>query len=362
MVVCKYFLQGACKFGNNCNYEHPRNQGYQSSQSSNNRYQSSNQGYDQSRFRYVANNQSNPPAQPSNLFTKLVSSNQLPPQSQSNVIDPDNITSDQEFLDYVTNDFKMWLNSSSWKLSCYAYNRTAPCLPILPDISPEEVRYAVYESKKYNRHFEEYQNYQKKYNEAIESLKQIANPNQQVKEYLLKYFHQTKNSSSQPQQQTQQASVNPFMQIIQNKQQQQQQTQLFQPQLSFPIQQANNPSLFQPQTNLPLQNFLQSQQPTQIQTSGSQLFTGQTQPNLFSQIISSSNQIMNTSIANLSTLKPSSTPFQSASASSMTADQSNNIYSKITDLTDQDMKEFQASTFTLGKVPHFPPTKEACFL
>jgi len=100
MVVCKYFLQGTCRFGNQCNFEHPRSKyiyrnliynninkyqikGYNNQQPQQNQYNNrnqiqssnfSNQGYDQNKYKYVANNNNNNNnnnPQPTNLFSKL---------------------------------------------------------------------------------------------------------------------------------------------------------------------------------------------------------------------------------------------------------------------------------------------------
>ena len=76
---------------------------------------------------------------------------------------------------------------------------------VLTDISPEEVRYSVYEAKKVNRFFEEvikiknikkiflsnwnfnlkFQQFQQKQNQVVDLLNQIANPNQEMRDYLV---------------------------------------------------------------------------------------------------------------------------------------------------------------------------------
>jgi len=58
-------------------------------------------------------------------------------------------------------------------------------LQVLQDVSSEEARFALYEAKKQNRYSAELQQFQVKYNQAIETIKQIAMPTQQTKQYLV---------------------------------------------------------------------------------------------------------------------------------------------------------------------------------
>ncbi len=86
MVVCKFYAQGTCKFGNNCKFEHSQSQ-YQLS-----RYQQGNNYQQQTRSQQ--NNQDYNQQTKANLFTNLVTKK---PQT-ANATDPDNISSDEEFL------------------------------------------------------------------------------------------------------------------------------------------------------------------------------------------------------------------------------------------------------------------------
>jgi hypothetical protein len=52
---------------------------------------------------------------------------------------------------FIQSEFDTWLKSpSAWKLSCYSYKKFAPCIPILEDLSSEEVRFGLYEAKRSN--------------------------------------------------------------------------------------------------------------------------------------------------------------------------------------------------------------------
>ena len=183
------------------------------------------------------------------------------------------------------------------------------------------------------------------------------------------------------------------MQIVQNKQQQQQQFFQQQPFQSTPPPPSQQQSpLFQNlQQNMPVQNFIKNQQTNMVQTSGSFLFTNQntmnqnSKPNLFSQLIGTSQPAMT---KNKFSLDIKTTPMNTfmnvnnfSMNNSMNAPATNLqtplnavtnrlantgpslIYSsKNDDLTAQDIEEFKANKFTLGKIPHLPPAEEFCFL
>ena len=167
MVLCKFYAQGNCRYGNNCNFEHTNYRGecniiflnkifvqseflflitetnkysLNNTGINNRENQQSNSYNQQSRIpRYNENynyrsdaRQSNnyqSSNQQSNLFSRLTTNNQQhkPPAKQ---IDPENIDNEQDFLDLISNDFKQWLESSTfWKFSSYKFNKKAVNLP-----------------------------------------------------------------------------------------------------------------------------------------------------------------------------------------------------------------------------------------
>lgn len=392
MVVCKFFLQGNCRYGNNCKFDHPRNQNNYSYQPNQYKYQSNRNGLNdqQTGFQQYDSRQNNSnQGKSTNLFTKLVSGGaQVETKSSQSKqqIDPENLINDQDFLDYITNDFNLWLNSSMWKMSSYKYNKRAKRLPILQDISEEEVRYALFEAKKSNNYNQELQQFVIKFNQVRETIGQIANPNQQTKQYLLKYFHESEQLKNQFPLQTSPSfqKVNPFAQIIEKKQQdlqtqsRQQQTSLFQP------------------TNSPVRGFLQQQQTNQIQTSGSYFFTDQNQNskpvNPFTQVTTMNQQspinnqisfpqsqvinqqifpasntqsLFNTTNNQLNSFNDLQTnhPFKENVNNVIEAPEANpnpKVYSDLSELNEQDIKQFKENKFTLGLIPHCPPTKQLC--
>jgi len=368
MVVCKFFAQGNCRYGNNCKFDHVSNSNqYNSSNQGQNQYQSRNfnsnynnnnqQNNSNNNYRYNANNINNYSSpQAANPFSKIVSNKVV---NTPKIVDPDNISTNQDFLDFISEDFKLWFNSSAWKLSSYKYNKNAMNLPILQDVSNEEVRFALWEAKKNNRYNEELQQFQIKYNQVIQTIKEIYNPNQPTREYLLNYFHESlkkQNLNSTPQ------KVNPFVQIIQKKQQD----------LQSQSQSQAQANLFSQLTNSqPVQGFMQSQQLNQIQTSGSFLFTQSPKPaNPFTELATNRQQSNAVDFSNQVTQgfqnQTNQTLFNSNKPTSQPPEPQPDInpdpriYSNTSDLNQQDLGEFKASHFTLGLIPHCPPSKMLC--
>lgn len=386
--MCKFFAQGNCRYGNNCKFEHVsdsnqynspnQNQNqYQSSNYNNNIHNNNHNNNSNDNYRYNVNNKNNSPPQPAaNPFSKIVSNKVV--NVPNKTVDPDNISTDQDFLAFISEDFKLWLNSSAWKLSSYKYNKTAMNLPILQDVSNEEARFALWEAKKTNRYNEKLQKFQIQHNQVIQTIKEICNPNQQTREYLLNYFHESiKKQNMNPTSQ----KVNPFVQIIQEKQQ------------DLTAQSHSQTNLFSQLTSnaqQPVQGFLQSQQTNQIQTSGSLLFTqnavkpanpftkmvttgqsnavnipnqvtpiqtgfqNQTNKSLFSGNTQTTQPLFN----NMS--QPTSQPQQPQAEPLPDVNPDPRIYSNTSDLNKQDLDEFKASHFTLGLIPHCPPSKLLC--
>ncbi|CAF0943931.1 unnamed protein product [Brachionus calyciflorus] len=384
MTVCRYYLQGNCRFGNKCHYEHPRgeqnysNQQYRQDYRPQQQQQQQQQKQYQSQFRY----QSQPQAR---KYDQEYST----PKSPDGAVDTHNF-SDAEFLDYISNELSEWVNSSAWKLSCYSYTKMAPCIPILEDYSPEEVRFSLYEAKKNNTYTQTYNEYLSRLDQTINTIKQMINPNPQIREYLIKYFHESeqiiKNKNSG---ETVKKPENPFMKIVQAKQEQQQQQTKEQFQTDFfnkPIQQStqqpnqffgsfNQPQLHQapPQQNLFAQ-IAQQQQPKQgsmfsdgfgQQQPKSPLFNLTTQHNNFQQLVQQPTQTnFFSQIVNMNPVQApqkENTFFgKNIPISQQESKKIDMFYSSVNDLTKQELEEFKANQFTLGRIPNVPPAREFC--
>ncbi|XP_013193436.1 uncharacterized protein LOC106137190 [Amyelois transitella] len=103
MVVCKFFQQGNCRYGQNCKFEHIYG----------------------SKYSYHA---SNAPAQS---------------QSQTGV-------TDEQLVNQVQSDIQAALKGGQWILSSYAPFKEKPVFPGISDLSPEEARLFIYEAKAKN--------------------------------------------------------------------------------------------------------------------------------------------------------------------------------------------------------------------
>lgn len=119
--VCKYFVRGSCKFGDNCWYQHPgssslSHRGYGNITQTFNRYQAletqPQQQHEQSKKLGIVNKDS----------------------------------SVQEIMELISLEARVWLESKMWQLSCYGYLKDGPCLDGFDDVSPEELRQFAYES------------------------------------------------------------------------------------------------------------------------------------------------------------------------------------------------------------------------
>ncbi|XP_077286238.1 uncharacterized protein LOC143911277 [Arctopsyche grandis] len=105
MTVCRFYQQGCCRFGNACRFEHVFAQNY------------SNQGQQQNNPYKVVNN-----------------------SSQANV-------TTEQLINQVSSDTSAALNGHQWRISSYGPFKCKPNFPGMMDISPEELRYQMYEAR-----------------------------------------------------------------------------------------------------------------------------------------------------------------------------------------------------------------------
>ncbi|XP_072139195.1 nucleoporin NUP42 [Mobula birostris] len=156
MPVCKYFLEGRCRFGNNCWNEHPRGGAH-----SNNRGNWGNQ-FQKHQPRYIQPSTfSKPPAWgssgrdverrgfgSSDTGKKAVSSSSSFIQNRFTALSNDNEDRDADsLLELVRKDIESWESSGQWLFSCYSVTREYACVSGLVDISPEELRLEYYNSR-----------------------------------------------------------------------------------------------------------------------------------------------------------------------------------------------------------------------
>ncbi|XP_072944620.1 uncharacterized protein [Epargyreus clarus] len=102
MIVCKFFQQGNCRYGQSCRFEHIYG----------------------SKYSYHA--PTNAPVQQSPAVT------------------------DEQLVNQVQSDVQAALKGGQWILSCYAPFKEKAILPGISDLSPEEARLFIYEAKANN--------------------------------------------------------------------------------------------------------------------------------------------------------------------------------------------------------------------
>ncbi|RNA31474.1 nucleoporin 2 [Brachionus plicatilis] len=322
MTVCKFYMQGKCRYGSNCNFEHPGDQ---------RNYQDQNRD-----FRYQTY-QPRPPTHSQN-FPK-----QDHRPTSKDIQTPENINA-TTFLELIRTDMSNWINSSAWKLSCYAYSRCAPCISVLHDISAEEVRYSLYEARAKNNLPQAINEYNNKVNENLNIIKQMINPNQQTREYLLNYFHESEKLSSES------SEENPFMKIVQQKQiqpePQNQFAQLVSQQTKPQFGTGFGTTFAKAPDPSPAFNLATPREAFQASNSKPM------ETNFFSSIVQ-----MNTAAAH----SKENTFFGQKLPLTKEEPQGNNFYySQMNEINKQHLNEFKSNEFTIGRIPNVPPPKELC--
>ncbi|KAI4456014.1 nucleoporin-like protein 2 [Holotrichia oblita] len=146
MSVCKFFLQGTCKFGDNCKFSHQIND-------------VSQQNHGASIMRQTV---ANSPQIDTNLLVKS-----------------------------VVTDMMNAEKGGHWLLSSYAPFKDKPCFPGFENRSFEEVRYGYYEAMK-NGSVEQYkQQLQMTLQEAAMKMKMLQNPTAEIIGMLIQIYNTT---------------------------------------------------------------------------------------------------------------------------------------------------------------------------
>jgi hypothetical protein len=259
--------------------------------------------------------------------------------------------------------------------------------------------------------------YKQKHNQVVDTIKQLVNPNQQAKDFLvalffltlktkrkckiisqfkikkIKYFEDSLKQTNAP---AKADAVNFFTQAVQKKQQETQQNQFHQAGLSNFVQplmqNPMQPSFLQTQNLQPInqqnqffQNLKQQQPPSMPPQINLSTAFPSTIPNLFNQLVNKpletkSPQSSLNSPPSFFPLVANSNPTQNGIFGNNTTNTVNFIgggiqansqvenvnfgsvpfYSSPNELSEQDKKEFDSSHFSLGKIPRNPPTQNMC--
>ncbi|XP_050311869.1 nucleoporin NUP42-like [Anthonomus grandis grandis] len=319
MVVCKYFLQGTCRYGNYCRYEHqiPANYG-----------------------------NDRPPS--SSILRQPQVDFQGTPQQQ-----PPNTST---FLDVntlvktVAQDMVGAEKGGQWLLSCYAPFKEKALFPGFEDWSPEEVRWGYYEARSANKLEAYKQQLQVMLREAMGKVRALQNPSGEV----LKILKEIYNNSP--------ASKNIFAQKAKNvfSTNTPKENNIF----ATAAQNAFSQNVFNPPQ--PPQNiFAQSQPPQNIfnppQPPQNVFNPPQPPQNVFAPPQPSQN-IFAPSQPPQKNVFPAPPSYSSSSvfgASQQCSDP--HLYSKEEELSEEEKNWFLSDTLDIMRIPEKPPTYDMCF-
>ncbi|XP_066149815.1 nucleoporin NUP42-like isoform X2 [Euwallacea fornicatus] len=152
MVVCKFFLQGNCKYGTYCNFEH------------------------QIPGKYSYTNYDN-----TQKSTSILRQSTFGTQNASTVT-PNSENNPLTMIKLVAQDMLTWEKGGQWLLSYYAPFKGKPSFPGFEDYSPEEIRFGLYEAVKAGT-LETYQLQELMQNAAVK-VKALQNPSGEIMSVL----------------------------------------------------------------------------------------------------------------------------------------------------------------------------------
>ncbi|CAH2043049.1 unnamed protein product, partial [Iphiclides podalirius] len=357
MVVCKFFQQGYCRYGQNCRFEHIYG----------------------SKYSYHA--PVNPPAQ----------TPQVPVAT---------VVTDEQLVHQVQCDIQAALKGGQWILSCYAPYKEKPGFPGLTDLSPEEARLFIYEAKAKNAVDQAVYYMDSLYKETRNKYEQLLNPTLNTMKVLRSLFKGETVSQAPLVQTSAFGAANSASSIFRSALNNTPMTQnsntvsIFNqnPNKSiFGDQGADNaaarsifaqankssfgtatPSVFQTNASeTPKSIFAQENQklfgitqaassnPSSIFASASQSIFGQSNDPFGQNAFAATGSVFQ---------KPSQQdPGQQngfAAANNIfqqnSSDTGDNVYSKLEDLSQEDIEAFESSDFKLGFVPELPPPLSLC--
>ncbi|KAM3821031.1 nucleoporin NUP42 [Vipera latastei] len=150
--VCSYYLQGNCRFGDRCWYEHPR--GGRASQAFGENSGSNRKGVQGGQHHSVsfqASNYSKSSKWKSNKDPRSsnFSQNRFAALDSSEHVNKD-IQPDEELHEIIMKDMEIWESSGQWMFSSYSPMKEKPNISGFSDFLPEELRLVYYNCKANN--------------------------------------------------------------------------------------------------------------------------------------------------------------------------------------------------------------------
>ncbi|XP_026562180.1 nucleoporin-like protein 2 [Pseudonaja textilis] len=152
--VCSYYLQGNCRFGDRCWYEHPR--GGRGSQAFDQSSDSSRRGAGGGQQHYSlstqASNYSKSSKWKSNKdpISSDFSQNRFAALDSSEHVNNDNKPEEEKLSEIIMKDMEIWESSGQWMFSSYSPMKEKSNISGFSDFLPEELRLGYYICKANN--------------------------------------------------------------------------------------------------------------------------------------------------------------------------------------------------------------------
>nr|XP_034985021.1 nucleoporin NUP42 [Zootoca vivipara] len=191
--VCHYFLQGHCRFGDNCWNEHPRHHVGRANAGSSRRgaWSGHNQRYSNpvqtSSFSKSSSWHNRDSGFSQNRYAAL--------NSNENVGNSGIVDEEDKLLELIMKDMESWESSGQWMFSTYSPMKEKPNISGFPDILPEELRLEYYNCRANNNAQNYINSVQQLASQWRSRLLELKNINASTKAALISEF---KNTASQP--------------------------------------------------------------------------------------------------------------------------------------------------------------------
>ncbi|XP_013405761.1 nucleoporin-like protein 2 isoform X2 [Lingula anatina] len=133
MVLCKFFAQGYCRYGDSCRFEHQKpGQGGGRGGSGKSVSFRDTFGQNQNPFKWLGQGQRQDGHQGQGTSQLPMATRDLSPT---------------EIMDLISKEMTVWETSKMWPFSCYTYSKEEPSISGFSDFSPEELRLEGYQAR-----------------------------------------------------------------------------------------------------------------------------------------------------------------------------------------------------------------------
>lgn len=197
MTVCRYFLQGNCRYGNSCWNEHPTggNQGYSVTAQrqlfgGNKRGGGGGAGQQKVSFRDSFGQNQNP-------YRWLNQDAQQQQQQNRQSVSSIQQMSASDLVKGLSAEVATtWEGGNMWPFTCLSFEKDMPSLPGFEDVSPEEMRLEAYEALKGGNIQPYIQKVQGAFNQLNAQRQELKNPSLTVKQTLISFIDDCRRKKS----------------------------------------------------------------------------------------------------------------------------------------------------------------------